>query len=281
MKLPQMEKNYGKGLRLPTLDETSRADGSRAGGIRGYWISEGEEKTSSKPKFGTLELSLKKLVVLSYTTDELLQDAAALGEFMVKAASEEIGFKLDEGVVNGTGAGQLLGILNAAALVSVAAEGGQVAKTIVYENILNMVSQFWAAGFENSVWLANQNIIPQLFAMNMAIGTSGAAVYSPANGSAGSKSTLFGRPILFVEQAATLGTVGDIILMDPSQYVGITKGQIQSASSIHVQFTADETVFRFVFRCDGQPMWASSLTPYKDASTTRPVSPYVALETRS
>lgn len=265
------------GIKIPTVDETSRANGSRAGGVQAYWIDESGDKTASKPKFGSLELSLKKLVVLCYSTDELLQDAAALGEFIAKAAADEIGFKLDDGVVNGTGGGQLLGLNNANALVSVSKESGQVSDTIIYENVLQMISQFWAAGFENAVWLANQNIIPQLYAMNLSVGTAAVPVYSPANGSSGSKSSLFGRPIIFIEQAPTLGDAGDLILADLTQYIGITKGGIQSASSIHVQFTQDETVFRFVMRCDGQPMWSDSLTPFKGSDS---ISPYVVIEAR-
>ncbi len=265
------------GIKIPTLDETSRANGSRAGGILGYWIDEAATKTKTKPKFGALELSLEKLVVLAYTTDELLQDAAALGEFMVRAASEEIGFKLDDGVLNGTGSGQLLGLNNANALVTVSKESGQVADTIVYENILQMVAQFWAAGFDNAVWLANQNCIPQLYAMNLAVGTAAVPVFSPANGSSGSKSSLFGRPIIFIEQAPTLGDKGDLILVDLTQYVGITKGGIQSAQSIHLEFLTDQTIFRFIFRCDGQPMWSDSLTPFKGSDS---ISPYVVIESR-
>ncbi len=268
------------GLKLNTVDESSRADGSRIGGVRGYWIGEGSEKTASKPKFGQFQLSLKKLVVLIWTTDELLQDAAALGEFISTAASQEIGFKLDDGVINGTGAGQLLGLLNADALIAVSKESGQLADTIIYDNILQMVSQFWAAGFDNAVWLANQIIIPQLYAMNLAVGTAAVPVYSPANGSIGSKASLFVRPILFVEQAASLGDRGAIILADLSQYVGITKGGIQSAVSMHVSsaFVNDEQVFRFVFRCDGQPAWSSSLAPYKGSDS---IGPYVTIEERT
>jgi len=64
-----------------------------------------------------------------------------------------------------------------------------------------------------------------------------------------------------------LGTAGDIILADLSQYLLITKGGPQLASSIHVMFIYDETTFRIVFRCDGQPAWNSTLT-MKDGTTT-------------
>jgi hypothetical protein len=71
-----------------------------------------------------------------------------------------------------------------------------------------------------------------------------------------------------------LGTVGDLLLASPSQYVAITKGGVQSASSIHVKFDSFETAFLFVYRIDGEPLWASSVTAF-DGSTT--VSPFVAL----
>ena len=48
-----------------------------------------------------------------------------------------------------------------------------------------------------------------------------------------------------------------------SQYILIDKGGVQSASSIHVRFVNDETVFRFVYRVDGLPIWQSPLTPFK------------------
>jgi hypothetical protein len=53
------------------------------------------------------------------------------------------------------------------------------------------------------------------------------------------------------------------MLIDWSQYVSITKGSIQSAMSIHLKFDYDETVFRWIFRMDGQGAWSAPLTPYK------------------
>ena len=87
-----------------------------------------------------------------------------------------------------------------------------------------------------------------------------------------------GKPVIHIEYAATLGTMGDIMLADLSQYLGIDKGGIQSASSIHVKFLYDESVFRFVYRFDGQPMWNSALTPYKGTDT---LSPFVVLKVRA
>jgi HK97 family phage major capsid protein len=87
-----------------------------------------------------------------------------------------------------------------------------------------------------------------------------------------------GRPIIPIEQAPTLGTVGDISFVDWTQYMMAEKGGMQSASSIHVKFTTDETAFRFVKRVAGQPSWSSKLTPFKGSNTQ---SPYVTLATRA
>ena len=133
----------------------------------------------------------------------------------------------------------------------------------------------------NSVWLINQDIEPDLHTMSIAVGTGGIPVYMPANGlSQQPYGTLYGRPVLPIWQCQTLGTAGDIILADMSQYLLAEKGGIQSASSIHVKFQYDETAFRFVMRLDGQPWWNSALTPFKGGAT-KTLSPFVVLESRT
>jgi HK97 family phage major capsid protein len=116
--------------------------------------------------------------------------------------------------------------------------------------------------------------------MSIAVGTGGIPVYLPAGGlSTTGYGTLMGRPVIPIEQCAALGTVGDIILADMSQYWEINKGPVQSASSIHVAFTTDQSAFRATLRDDYRPMWLSALTPFKD--TTKTLSPFVTLATRS
>ena len=267
-------------IKINGLDETSRATGSRYGGIRGYWADEAEEKTASKPKFRKIELSLKKLVGLCYATDELLEDASALEGVIRQGFVSEFGFLLDDAIINGTGAGQPLGVMNAGCLVSVAKETGQDADTLVFENIVKMYSRLFATSRQNAVWLINQNVEPQLFQMSMSVGTGGVPVYMPAGGISGQPySTLFGRPVLPIEQCQTLGDKGDIILADlPQGYILAEKGGMKSDMSIHVRFIYDESVFRFVMRVDGQPVRAAALTPFKGSDTQ---SHFVTLNARS
>jgi HK97 family phage major capsid protein len=266
------------GMTFNAVNETSRADGSRMGGIRAYWTAEGGTKTASQPEFRQLELKLKKVVGLVYATDELLQDASALESWIMSNLPDELRFVVEDAIVNGTGVGMPQGILVSAGLVSVPKEDGQFADTVVVPNIVKMWSRMWGRSRRNAIWLVHQDLEPQLFQLAIPVGTGGQAVYMPAGGlSASPFATLMGRPVVPAEYCQTVGTVGDIILADMSQYQMIEKGGIQQASSIHVQFVYDETVFRFVYRCDGESKWNSALTPKNGTNT---VSPFVALASR-
>jgi HK97 family phage major capsid protein len=265
------------GIKINGVDETSRAS-TRSGGIVGYWKDEAAQKTASKPKFRQIELTLHKLIGLCYATDELLADAAALEGFIRQAFAAEFGFLLDDAIIRGTGAGQPLGILNAGCLVTVTKEAGQGADTIVWENVVKMYARLFAGSRANSIWLINQAAESQLMQMAMSVGTGGVPVYLPAGGASQSPyATLFGRPVIAIEQCSALGDVGDIIFADFNGYILAEKGGIESAMSIHVKFDYDESVFRFVLRVDGQPVRASSLTPYKGSDA---LSHFVALAAR-
>jgi len=266
-------------MTLYGVDETSRANGSRWGGIQVYWADEAATVTATKPKWRVMNLKLKKLMGLSYVTDELLADAAALQAWITQAFTEEISFKIDDGILRGSGAGQLLGILNSAALISQAAESGQPASTVEYANIINMWNRIPARNRARAEWYINQDVEPQLDQMYLAVGTGGVPVYMPAGGVTGASfSTLKGRPVVPVEQCSALGTIGDILLMDLGEYLTIDKSAPTADSSIHVRFLYDEMTFRFTYRIDGQPLWHSNLTSYQ-SGTTR--SPFVGLASRT
>jgi HK97 family phage major capsid protein len=267
------------GLKINAIDETSRVDGSRMGGIQAYWTGEGEAKTASRPKFRQMELTLNKLTGLYYATDELLQDTTALAEDSTDWFSEEFGFKVDDALLRGTGAGMPLGILGHAGTVSVAKETGQPAASILRVNLEKMYSRMHASSIPNSAWFINQAVWPALFSMTFEVGIGGVPAFLPPGGlSSAPFGMILGRPIVPIEQAAALGTVGDIIFADWNQYMTIEKGGIDTASSIHVAFLTDETVFRFVLRMDGQPIHNTPLTPYKGANT---LASFVTLDTRA
>jgi HK97 family phage major capsid protein len=270
----------GNTMVFPRNAESSRATGSRFGGVRAYWVEEGAAGTVSAPTFGQLRLQLNKLMCLARVTEELIKDTStSLESYLTRVFALEIGFTANNALYRGTGAGQPLGIINAPCAVSVTKETGQAAATIVSANIAKMWARRFALGPTGSyVWLINQDVLPQLYLMTLGIGTAGVTTFMPPGGLSGAPySTLMGAPIMEIEFASTLGTVGDIALVDLSQIVSISQG-MQSMTSLHVYFTTEEQAFRTSFRVDAAPWQASALTPFQGTNTQ---SPIILLATRS
>jgi HK97 family phage major capsid protein len=261
----------GESLTFLANAETSRVAGSRYGGIQGYWISEAGQITSSKPKVRQLKVEPHQLAALVYVTDKLLRNSqTALEQYITRAAIEELNFLIGDAIINGTGVGQPLGILNSTSKIEVAKETSQVAATVVEGNLSKMWQRMHPRSRPNAVWLINTDVEPSLDALNQKVlnvaGTENvggykSTIYNPET------NTIKGRPVILCEFCPTVGTVGDVILADMKGYVTGTRGAPETAMSIHLRFDYAESVFRFIFEVDGQPWLSSALTPFKGSST--------------
>lgn len=268
-------------LIMHAVDEDSRKDGSRWGGILAYWLAEAGTYNPTKPKFREMQFVANKLIALSYATEEQLADGPAWESYVNEAVPQELSFQIDTAVYSGPGAGAPLGIQNSGAVVVVAKTAGQAAATITTTNILQMWSQMWARSRSNAVWFINQDIEPQLIPLTLGSPSLAQILLYTApgiNGNPGPYGKLFGRDVIPVEQAATLGTQGDIMLADMTQYILAQRADVRSDTSIHVAFLTGEQAFRFMLRLDGQPTWKKPLTPYQGSAVK---SPFVTLATRS
>jgi HK97 family phage major capsid protein len=257
-------------LKMPGLDESSRATGSRWGGVRSYWTDEASTAVASQPTFRQIELNARKMVVLTYLTNELIEDVELMQTYVQTVMAAEIGFQIDDGIINGLGGGQgFLGILNSGAVVEVAKEVGQAANTIVLENVIKAYSRLIPSAKKNSVFICNSDCLPALMTMSLGAGTGGTAAYLPAAGISGSPyGSLMGKSLIEVEQCSTVGTSGDLILaaFNPGYLLG-TRGGTKSAISAHVRFLHDESVLKTTIRISGQPLISQPITGYKSADT--------------
>jgi len=259
------------GVTMRAVDETSRATGSRWGGVQAYWVDEGTAPTASKPKFRKLELKLNKLAAIGYATDELLADFVAMGDVMFQAFTEEVRFLVEDAILNGTGAGMPLGILKSPALVSTTRT---TSSRVKHADVIGMWARMHARAKANAVWLCNTDVNPDLDQLFFTGATNDVPVRFVTYGEDGVM-RIKGKPVVETEYNATLGTVGDFMLVDLTQYLFIQK-LLETAASMHVAFTTDEMAFRVTWRVDGRPSWVSALTPFKGSNTQ---SPYVAIAT--
>jgi len=245
------------------------------GGVTAYWTEETAAITSSKASYNQVKFQVHTLAALAYASERLLRySAISQADIMARNFQDAINDKLFDAWLNGTGAGQPVGINNCDALVTVSAEASQAATTIVAENVLKMAARCY--GYNNAFWLANHDTYVQLRTMAIATGTGGQLVWGD-NLVEDKPPTLLGRPVYFSEYPATLGTVGDLLLVNPKEY-GIGIASVNQAESIHVRFINDERAFRVTMDVDGQPLWEAAMTPKRGADT---LSPFVNMATRS
>jgi HK97 family phage major capsid protein len=262
-------------IKIPAM---SIGDHSTAlfGGFTASYTAEAGTISEANPKSRAMELNAKKLTGLIRFSSELNADVPGGMGQIEQLCGKGLSWYRDKAFLKGTGAGEPLGILNAACTVEVEKETGQNADTIVYENLTKMMSRIFAGSFQNSVWVCHQTTIPQLLTLSLAVGTGGDHI--PVMKESNGKFSILTRPVVFTEKTETLGNKGDIMLADFSQYVVGLRGEgMRFDTSIHVAFETDEILSRIIERHDGQPLWDAPLT-LEDGSTT--VSPFVTLEAR-
>jgi HK97 family phage major capsid protein len=262
-------------LPIPTVDDTSHAS-SVLGGVIAYWTEESGSLTSTSATFGRVVLEAKKLTGYSEVPNELLADAAGLSGWFARAFPRAISYFEDVAFINGSGAGEPLGFLQAPAAVSVSKETNQAADTILWDNILKMYARMLPSSLGSAVWIANQETFYQLATMALPVGTGGSAVWLN-NGVEGPAATILGRPVIFTEKVSAIGDVGDINFVDLSYYLIGDRQFLQAAQSVDYKFANDQTAFRLIERVDGQPWLASAITPRLGSST---LSPFVKLAAR-
>ena len=262
-------------LEYPYIDESSRVDGSRFGGVQIFWRAEAATVTASAPKIGKGELRLEELMGLAYATERLLRDAPALQAVLTQAFSEEFGFVVDNSIIRGNGAGQMLGILNSPILATVTRDGTDhlVTITALWEV---MPSRLKAT----AVWLYHAGWFKRFIGLKVGetpVFVAPGGISSTPGGAA----TILGRPAYELEQATAMAAVGDLMLCNFGQYVYIEKdGEgLRFDQSMHIRFLYDEMAFRWMYRINGQPVQRVATTRFTTATTSTATSPFVAVAT--
>lgn len=250
-----------------------------ASGVRVYWEAEAAAISQSKPSFRELSLKTSKLAALVPVTDELLEDAPSLGNYLNGAAGRGFNYAIGNAIIDGTGAGQPLGFLRSPALVTVDAEGGQTADTVNVQNVSKMWVRMPPQSRGSAIWLLNPDVEQQFITMTLGGSSVAVPIYMPPNGLSQSPfATILGRPAVPHLACKALGDVGDINFVDLKQYVTAVKtGGIKADVSLHLWFDQALAAFRFMFRIDGRP-WLSSSIDAPNSSAN--LSPFIALAAR-
>jgi len=257
-------------IQWPVLDQTNTTSGRPAwyGGVLANWTEEAASKDETEPSFKQINLVAHKLVCYTEASDELLADSAVSLEALLAALYRQtIAWYEEEAFVNGTGAGQPRGVINAPATF---AQARAAAGAVGIVDIINMLEHFHGS---NPIWLLSRSLLPSLMQLNgPAANPSYVFMPSARDGMPG---TLFGYPVFYNEHCPLIGARGDIGLYDFKMYlIGDRQGTTIDASK-HYRFQYDLTAWRAVHRVDGQP-WLSQPIYLQDGTTQ--VSPFVVLD---
>jgi HK97 family phage major capsid protein len=256
-KIPMATFDVGFNARVDKNHSTSVT-----GGLRVYRQEEAAAAIASKAQFEQVKLHANKLMGIAYATDEILTASPISFAALIQGSfNEEHVSKLNDERLWGTGAGQYMGVYNAPCKVAVARAG---ASAIAGNDIVNMKMRCW--GYNNAVWIANQDCELQLINAHIALtNTDIIKLYNPDS------QTIMGRPVMFDENAQTLGTAGDLGLINFNEYLEGQLGSKKFDESIHVRFVYAETAFRTIAYNDGAPWWRTALTPKNSSNTLSPI----------
>ena len=271
----------GRSLRIPYLlqDEgTSVLNRPMAGKIANVTIvGEGATKPSREPSFGQRVLTMYKYAAVTEFGDELLGDdfTGELPAEVTAAVGGQVLNKINEDItIDGGGSSAPLGAFNAAN-TAVLAVNRNTASDFKAVDAFNMYQQHTHG--PNSVWMISRRVLAKLFAMQT---TNNTMVTWIPNLRDKPQMTLLGLPVVVTDLLPTLGTKGDVVLVNGDFYAMGLRQALTVESSIHYKFVNDITTYRFVARAGGIPLPTSTYAYAIDGAGNKvdEHSPFVVLD---
>ncbi|MGO9108043.1 MAG: phage major capsid protein [Thermoguttaceae bacterium] len=276
---------------LPIVAETSRARGSRYGGITST-IGEGEVLLAppTDGKLGMLELNANRVTVLSYLSRDLFADARIAADWVVYTHTAEMRAAIESCLISAPNEATVAAgtcpqpVIGAASTVVVTRS-----PTTATVSSLD-VDALWAAiapgNKATAVWHANGATIQAIDQLAVS-GQFPEAIYWPARG--GMPATIKGRPLIECDYCPALGQTGDLIVVDWNDYVmkyvsaspltsmltfrvsvpdyqyhrgivGLPDGSVECRMSDQCLFTTDLLAFASKIRCAGHFIWGGTTT---------------------
>ncbi|WP_065091631.1 phage major capsid protein [Rhizobium leucaenae] len=254
------------GITIPTLDQQGAAPGNVFGGMTFDWIEEGGDKPETDASLGAVSLVPKEIAGHVVVTDKFLRNWQAASAFLTNLMRGGVSAAEDFAFLRGDGVAKPLGVLNSPALKVV---HRAAANQISYEDLVAMVAVLLMRG-GSPVWSAPQAALPQFATLK---DPQGRYIWQ-ANAVNGFAGTLLGYPLRWNNRAPGLGSKGDVLLADWSQYLIKDGSGPFVATSEHVKFLQNKTVIKIFWNVDGAP-WLKQ--PFTEENGYE-VSPFVALD---
>lgn len=220
-------------------------------GVGAVTTAENAALTEDQPLFRDLEWRLNKVGGYTEVSNELISDSPqSIEALLSQLFAVAIANKNERNILRGSGAGEPLGILNAACTVAVTTASDN---TFGEADALAMLSRFKRFSMQQPVWIMHPGILPDI---NGFTASNADMVDWRGNGV---NPTLLGYPIIYSEHMPAPNT-DDVILADLGAYLWFQKGMLEIAYSEHASFTSDKGTWRYTQRNDGMPWLNAAIT---------------------
>lgn len=263
----------------PTLDITTVYGAGitpYGGGVVATWQPEAQVLAETEPQFRETTWTAWTLTMYLVASNQLIQDnAIGLDALLTQLFSWALVWYKEYAFLQGLGAGSKmpLGVLNAPATIQVSRS---VPGHFKFADAATMFSKLHWRSWGSSAWMMHYSLIPELMQMVDNSSHNQLVWLSPFGTGTDTAATqkfpmvfLNGLPIIFTEKLPKLGTLGDVVLVDWSQYVIANRMDLQIDVSPHVKFTTNQMVWRVIARCDGRP-WLNSFISDASGYTSSP-----------
>jgi len=254
------------GVTIPALHQTGSTN-NMLGGVQVKWIGEGDDKPETDAKLREVTLIPHEVAGFVTITDKLLRNWQAASVFIENLLRGAVTGAEDYAFIRGTGVSQPLGAINAGAMKFI---GRTTANHVVYADLVAMVARFLMRGGQSPIWSMPQSALVDIATMT---DPEGHYIWQPlaVDGFAG---TLLGYPVRWNNRMPALGSKGDIVLVDWSQYLIKDGSGPFVAASEHVKFTSNKTVIKIFWNVDGAPWLTAPIIEENGYE----VSPFVGLD---
>jgi len=229
---------------IPALDQSAATN--MYGGVTVAWIGEGGTKPDTSAKIRQIELRPQEVAGTITITDKLLRNWQASGPLLSGLLRKAINAAEDVAFLTGNGIAKPLGVLNSTAAILVTrTNAGQ----ITYADVLAMEETLFANDGGNSFWVCSKRARTWLRQLKNPAGyyiwQEDARGTTPA--------MLLGHEVVVSDRVPTLGTKGDLMLIDGDDYLIKDGSGPFVAMSEHVNFSTNKTVIKCFWNVDGQP----------------------------
>jgi HK97 family phage major capsid protein len=250
----------GRSLRIPYLIQSdtnanSTLNRPMAGQIANVGIvGEASTKPNATPLFGQRVLNVLKYAAYTQVSDEMLMDdfTGELPQEFINAVGQQTLNAINEDMtISGsdtTGATTPAGALYAGAAYNIGVTR-QTGGSITTQDLFTMYSEFTHG--PNAVWLASRRTVQKLYALSL---TSSSLVTFLRDLNGLPSMMILGYPVVLTDILNTVGTTGDIALVNPDFYAFALRQALTVEMSREFAFTQDVTTYRFVVRGGGIPI---------------------------